>query len=350
MKSVKVIIVVLILIILGFAFIFLNKNKKNEEETPSSLNDLSSLKWEKVTEKAEWSGRDAHSLIVLNDKMYLLGGIEGKKEPGESVQYETFQHKNDVWVSDNGIDWQLVIEHAPWSERRSLPIIVFKDKMCLFGGWEQLRYGQYKNDVWCSQDGKDWQELASNTEWSPREGHSVVFFKDKLWLLAGVDFFKKELFNDVWYSEDGIKWEQVTESAPWPKRYDQALAVFQGKLWLIGGIDEEKQPLKDVWSSEDGTNWQLVTDSPPWPARNGHVLLEYKNALWIISGWGENGLSDVWYTKDGLNWEKPKKKVPWSGREDHAAVVFKDSIWMMGGMADEKGNWLWKNDIWKSSF
>ncbi|MBC7074461.1 hypothetical protein H5T58_03735, partial [Candidatus Parcubacteria bacterium] len=88
-------------------------------------------------------------------------------------------------------------------------------------------------------------------------------------------------------------------------------------------------------------------------ARHGHCSLEYKKRLWIIGGWSEiknRGLNDTLYSSDGINWHKIKKDGPWSGREDHTALVFKDKIWIFGGMADEGNRWVWKNDIWYSSF
>lgn len=345
MKRIKIIFVLAILALAGAASFFLNKNQK---EDPLTLGEFSSLKWEKVTENAGWSKRDSHVAIVFNNKIYLMGGLEGEKEIGESVKYEDFLHKNDVWSSADGKNWELISEHAPWSERRSIPLVEFNGKMCIFGGWEQKQYGQYRNDVWCSENGKNWQEIASGG-WPLREGHAVVFFKDKLWLIGGVNFYEKQTMNDVWSSVDGIKWTKVVDSAPWAPRYDHALTVFQDKLWIIGGLDADRVVKKDVWFSSDGANWQLATNNPPFLARNGHAALVYKDALWIISGWGQrSGLADVWYTKDGLNWLRPKEKAPWPGREDHAAVVFNNKIFMMGGMADEKPNWVWKNDVWST--
>jgi hypothetical protein len=357
-EKITIILSIILLIVAGVSLFFVLQKPKqieisssdNNEKNPSSFNP-SLLKWEEAVFEGSWSARDAHSVVVFKDKMWLMGGLEGKKEKGQEVMYGDMPHKDDVWSSEDGINWQLVTEHAKWQKRRSCPVVVFKDKMWLFGGWYQETWGYYKNDAWYSEDGKNWIEAARSAEWSAREGHAVVFFKDKIWLAGGVDFYSRKTFNDVWYSEDGIHWEEATSDAGWSPRYDHALIAFQDKLWLIGGLNFNNDIKDDVWSSEDGINWQLVTDKPAWSSRHGHALVVYKDLLWIISGWDQKGgIAEVWYTADGKNWEKPKAKVPWFGREDHAAVVFDDKIWLMGGMADTAKDWVWKNDVWYSTF
>ncbi len=103
------------------------------------------------------------------------------------------------------------------------------------GGWRN-KWGETKNDVWYSEDGINWNIALASASWSPREGHSVFVFKDKIWVIGGVDFLKRKSFNDVWYSEDGVHWVEAVSEASWSPRYDQTVTVFQDKLWLIGGL------------------------------------------------------------------------------------------------------------------
>lgn len=216
------------------------------------------------------------------------------------------------------------------------------------GGWGP-QVG-YRNDIWNTDNGVNWTQAAVNAAWPAREGHSLIVFKDKLWLIGGVNYDKRETKNDIWYSEDGINWLEATSSAAWSPRWDHAITVFKDKLWLAGGMDLSDNIFKDVWSSEDGKNWQLVTDNPPWQQRQGHNLLVYRDKLWVIGRLDDEtngGVNDVWYSEDGIGWTKTKNDPDWLGREDSAAAVFKDEIWIMGGM---DANWSWKNDIWKSIF
>ena len=59
-----------------------------------------------------------------------------------------------------------------------------------------------------------WQQAAA--AWSVRQKHSSVVFNDKIWVLGGYDDNYK---NDVYYSADGINWDPATTDAAWSARY-----------------------------------------------------------------------------------------------------------------------------------
>lgn len=345
----KKLLIFILIIVLGLSAFFIFQKTREVEIPPEKepLLDPASLNWEEATPNAPWSKRDAHSSVVFKGKMWLLGGVEGKEDFNN--RYWELPHKNDVWVSEDGRDWQLAATNTPWGLRRSLVAVVFKEKIWLMGGWEQ-KSGSTKNDVWYSEDGINWIKATSSIPWTPREGHTVAVFEDKIWLMGGVNFDRREVMNDVWYTEDGIDWFEATSSAAWSLRYDHATAVFQGRIWLTGGVAFKEQAKNDIWSSDDGKNWELVTDNAPWPVRHGHTSVVFEDRIWIISGWDTingKGLRDVWYSEDGYDWKKTQEVTPWIGREDHTSVVFKDRIWLLGGMDT---NWNWRNDIWYSSF
>jgi hypothetical protein len=330
------------------------QNSQNEEANQAEAEQKekfkpSTLTWIEATSSANWTKRDSHAAVVFKDKIWLMGGLNGDNEvlaPG-SVEYWNSPYFKDVWVSDNGKDWNLVATNTPWGNRRSIQVVAFKDKIWLMGGWGP--YVDYKNDVWSSSDGIKWQREATSTAWLAREGHSLVVFQDKMWLLGGVRYDKRETKNDVWYSSDGINWTQATNNAPWSSRWDHAVAVFDNKIWLAGGMDLKENIFNDVWYSADGVNWQMATDSAPWETRQGHNLIEYKNYLWVLGRFNDvlnKGPNDVWYSKDGFNWQKTAEDPAWLGREDSAAVIFQDKIWILGGM-DSK--WQWTNDVWYSA-
>lgn len=306
----------------------------------------SALQWAAATSTVPWTARDAHALVAFDDKLWLLGGLNGNDfRRGKAVEYWKAPHFAEVWSSAGGANWQLITDEAPWGERRSAEAEVFKDKLWLIGGWVKNR--GYRGDVWVSGDGLRWSEATSSLErWTGREGHGLAVFKDKMWLAGGVNFDERKTFNDVWRSDDGINWMPVVAEAPWPARYDHTLTVFQNKLWLAGGLELGGGSLGDVWVSEDGANWRRVIEKAPWPSRHGHAALVYKDRLWIIGGWNtdaDTGLNDTWFSADGVNWQEVRAEAPWPGREDHAAAVFRNEIWLAGGMDKD---WRWQNDVW----
>jgi N-acetylneuraminic acid mutarotase len=346
----------------GIYFFFFNKEAKkiqSKEKDIAQVFDPALLTWQEVTKSAPWLPRDSHAVVVYQDKMWLMGGLNGNGyviRPG-IVRYGEAPHFSDVWVSEDGINWSLVTEKAPWGKRRSIQAVVFQNKMWLIPGWGP--FDGLKSEIWYSQDGIKWERVA--TSWPAREGHQLVVFQDKLWLIGGVNYEKRETKNDIWYSPDGINWFEATSAAPWSPRWDHKVVVFKDKLWLIGGMDLKNNVFRDIWVSENGKDWSLVTENPSWPARQGHEALVFKNRVWIIGRFNspeqgdvkaaEAGASsspnDVWFSDDGINWQKTKNDPPWQGREDHVAVVFQDKIWVLGGMTID---WRWQNDIWQSTF
>ena len=345
------ILILAVVVMAGTFLVFHEKiflRGEGEKEEKLEIFNPALLDWQEVTSTIPWSERDSHALVVYQDKMWVMGGLDanGFVVKKDTVEYWLAPHFSDVWTSDNGVDWKLVAAESLWGDRRSIQVVAFKDKMWLMAGWGPVV--GYQNDIWYSQEGLNWVKATPSAAWPAREGHSLIVFKDKMWLIGGVNYDKREMKNDVWYSEDGTNWFEATSSAPWSPRWDQAVTVFKDKLWLIGGMDLNGNIFKDVWSSEDGQRWQLATDNPPWQARQGHNILAFQDRLWIIGRLNDasnGGANDIWFSEDGVNWTKTKNNPAWLGREDSAAVIFKDKIWVMGGM---DANLDWRNDIWYS--
>jgi N-acetylneuraminic acid mutarotase len=258
----------------------------------------------------------------------------------------------DVWNTSDGKTWTLVEKDAPWKHSDLPMTLVFDGKMWLMGGWYNGRLPDHSasNEVWYSDDGKNWKKTRCNAPWSPRLAAAAVVFKGKMWILGGIDDYyfgdDKSLKNDVWCSADGKTWEMATANAPWsPRAYHQAV-VFDGKIWLFGGGNyvPKHHALNDVWCSEDGTNWTKVTDFAQWGPRLWFSALVYRDRMWVIGGWSKktDNYGDVWYSRDGKNWTQLESDIIWKSRHEHSGLVFQDKIWIMGGYPrPELSNEVW---------
>lgn len=336
------ILAVFLLILAGIFFIseseeVIKTANKNVVSVPSEkVFDPGILKWKLVTAEAPFAKRDAHNIIVFKDKIWLFGGVGGVA-PDYSKNY------SDVWSSEDGQTWTLVTDKAPWGPRRAGEVLVFKDKIWILGG--VIKGEKYSNDVWNSEDGINWTLVIDHADWLPRKGFGSVVFDDKMWIMGGVAIYGA--VNDVWSSTDGVNWTLATDDAPWYERYDLAVESFLGKMWLSGGVLPGEMGAKEVWYSENGFNWQKVEGEIFWPGRHGHCFLSHKGELWIIGGWSgyAHGYNDVWYSKDGLAWQELYKDgaSPWKGREDLECIDFNGKIFMIGGM---KTNGERMNDVW----
>ena len=93
-----------------------------------------------------------------------------------------------------------------------------------------------------------------------------------------------ENFNDVWHTEDGREWIQATNRASWSPRFDFQVASFNDHLWIVGGEQHSKIGLEDIWVSGDGTHWSEVTNKSLWVGVYRHQMTEFNGKLWLLGG------------------------------------------------------------------
>ena len=260
-----------------------------------------------------------------------------------------------------------------FSPRTSHQVVVHNNRLWVIGGrafvdGALVRY----NDVWWSQDGVNWEATDNSTRrFSAREGHQVVVYDGKLWVIGGWDGSNRK--NDVWWSQDGVTWTEV-EKAPNSEKFSardgHQVVVHDGELWLIGGSDVRGRK-NDVWRSEDGGKWEKVLPTSTSPTdlrfsvRTNHRVVSHNDLLWVIGGDacavdangacavdGANNIryvraNDVWWSEDGATWIEATKNAParFSGRHHHKVVSHNDLLWVIGGTHDAIRS---KNDVWWS--
>lgn len=326
---------------------------ENVPPPPQLVIDPSSLDWSRVdfASSTHWSRRDSHAVYPFNGKLWVAGGVDADDTKVNGIPvYENSTYYNDIWSSPDGLVWTKEVERANFPKIRSQSVIAFKGTLYMYGGWSPEYGVDYKTGIWRSTDGLTWEQVVAKPDYPDREGQKVFEFKNKLWLVGGVNYFAKKTFNDVWSSDDGLHWSLVTKNAPWHSRWDHDVGVFKNKLWIAGGMNFAGVGYGDVWSSEDGATWTEVTPLAPWGKRQGQEIVTYRGYMWLVSGLDSatnEGEGDTWYTADGVSWEKVPQDDKWLGREDHAVTVFQDKIWVLGGMDSE---WHWNDDIWYSNF
>ena len=195
-----------------------------------------------------WGPRALHHTVVFKDTIWVMGGQTLPAfAPGEERFYR------DLWTTTDGLHWEEVIPQEPFWPQRGLigGSAVFTDLMWILGGGTyetpQTPERKYFNDVWSSPDGIHWEQHTANAPWSPRQYHEVAVFDGKLWVLEGYGCdddkgTNSRNRNDVWYSEDGKNWHELP-GTPWKARHAAGIAVHDNALWIIAGNNMES----DVW-------------------------------------------------------------------------------------------------------
>jgi len=314
-----------------------------------------------TTDGATWTveptgGLDASYLAKVveqtaPERVTLIGGIQRG-------------YSNDVWQTGNGLDWTALSTNAQFSPRSGRGVS-FNGQVWIIGGsttGSPETNSAYSSQIWRSDSGTDWTQVATTgTIFSPRDGHCVVVFQNKLWVIGGwdgeVDAGGTETrLNDVWSSSDAVTWtkHEPTGGVIFAPRVGHDAVVFQSKLWVIGGNLQAETDSNEVWSSPDGDTWTLVPSVSPFVARRSQRVVAFNNELWMIGGGAQvnigadPGTSDVWHSADGASWTLQSAAFP--PRLRQAVEVFNGRMYVIGGASSE--NYLsgtLYNDVWSSA-
>ena len=246
--------------------------------------------WTLENPQAPWEGRHTAGYVVHDDRMWIVGG-----------DCNQGHYQNDVWSSADGIHWDLANDHVPWAPRVLHYTLAFDGRIWVMGGQTIPNFADadevFHNDVWSSDDGVNWTQVTEHAPWVPRGmiGGAAVH-DNRMWILGGGTYDTpttpmRNFYNDVWSSDDGINWKQHTAHAPWTPRQYHEVAAFDDHMWVLEGYAAESGNRRDVWYSPDGVNWTELPDTP-WAPRHAGSVFVYDGSLWMVAG--NNMEPDAW--------------------------------------------------------
>ena len=256
-------------------------------------NSEDGINWNLVMMGCPWSVRADFACAEFLDKLWIIGGrgvIEG-----------IWDRPGDVWSSTDCINWteEIKEEDSPWKQRYGLESVVFNDKLWVLGGYgwhEDINLYNEFNDVWSSEDGVEWTEVTHTAAWPVRSDFGCFVYDDKIWILGGND--SDIYYNDVWCSEDGETWTEVLSSAPWSSRSGFGALVSDNIMWVMGGAHLANDFLKDIWYSTDGENWfEYKPAEEYWSERRYSGNAVFNDKIWITGGKqyaSSSSKQDVW--------------------------------------------------------
>lgn len=200
--------------------------------------------WELETRAPNWAKRVLHHTLVFNNKVFVIGG---QTLPQFARADEKFY--NDVWCSEDGINYTCVSKAANFPPRGMIGgSVVFEEKIWILGGGTydtpSTKNRRFYNDVWCSEDGISWTLISANAPWKPRQYHEVAVWDNNMWVLGGY-YQEGGNRNDVWFSDNGKDWVELPNT-PWKERHASSVYVFNDALWVVTGNNMEN----DVWKLE----------------------------------------------------------------------------------------------------
>lgn len=204
--------------------------------------------------------------------------------------------KDEVWTSTDGVNWEQVCEQTPFGTRGYGEAVVFDGKIWQLGSGD---------DVYWTEDGANWTCATENAAYGNRAAGAVTAYNGKLWLNGGrisqpndppeEGYEQYTTFNDVWCSEDGKNWTRVTEHAPWDPRMWFIAKVYRGRMWIIGGYDNvNHKNFGDVWYTQDGKNWEQYPTEDAFSPRHEPTCYTYMGSLWVVAGNEWPVRNDTW--------------------------------------------------------
>ena len=277
--------------------------------------------WERMSPAPEFTERKSHVLIPFKNSVWIIGGS-----------------RSDLWYSDDGKDWNLGIESAPFGPRYGHASVVFNERLWVIGG--KIGHDSLPGDIWNSVDGKNWEKIAEHS-FLKRYYHSATIFQDRIFVIGGLnDSAVNPCFHDIWISENGISWTRQNAVADFAARYGHGAVVFNNSLFLIGGLYDDfsgSKTINDIWKSQNGFSWQKVNDNLSFPDNLFLSFLVYDQRIWAIGGYLKNNpmvFSNIWVSADGVSWNQDSDKSKRSYGFHVTGTVFNNQI-MMSPSASE---------------
>jgi hypothetical protein len=196
--------------------------------------------------------------------------------------------------STDGVNWKPESLQSPLNNRS----VVFRGSLI----------NVYGTTIRTSIDGKSWTTLTDQAPWqTDRLDPSVLVYRNRLWFIGGMsDYGTPNLayHNDVWSSNDGRNWEQVTASTNFLPRAWTSAMIFDGKMFLLGGANnnlwpEEAHNTSEIWFSENGQEWFELRTEQIWGARHASLTVSAdQDTMLLMAGFGWGDVSriynDVW--------------------------------------------------------
>jgi hypothetical protein len=290
--------------------------------------------WRKIENPDSWSHRDGAGAVVINEKIYLLGGWN----------HETVV--NEVWISDDLFEWKQ-LPNAPWQARHGAGWLVHKGKIFVVGG-------DLIDDVWSSPDGINWKLETSQAPFGQRytpiassTGEYIYLYGGQYWTPVWWCSNRPDCLpvgpQDVWRSKDGVFWEKVLDNAPWRGRaLIHGSIFFQNKFFLLGGglknatgrWSETFSELKDIWSSYDGVLWKKEAEEFNFSARTHFSVLSTPDGCYVSDGSvgvQANVSNELFFAFDCVNYEKLDVPIDLPARHASSLFEFNKSIVLLGG-------------------
>ncbi|HEY7884797.1 MAG TPA: Ig-like domain-containing protein, partial [Cellvibrionaceae bacterium] len=248
--------------------------------------------WKLETENAEFSPRSDHTVLEFNNELYLFSGWV-------KVEGSWFRATREVWKSSNGVNWeQLTVNNLPISSL-SGDVTVFDGKFWAISS----TFGDApSNQIWSSEDGIDWKLEVTFAPFAQRKAFTLYTDDENIYMMGGYSGDSTKPYYDIWMSSDGVQWDQVEEDGGYERFLDGKVVRLDGKFYAMGGwgyyFDEPT-----VYISDNARSWSLLPKTDMIGVGPTYSVAVFKDRIWTSNATGPGRY--IWTTSNGVNWRVP---------------------------------------------
>lgn len=263
-------------------------------------------------------GRGVTNMVVLNGKLWALSiGGEG-----------SFYQANTS--ANGGSTWDLVPSRIPFYGRSPIDVVVFNNKIFVYGEYNYSLSDDHGSKVFSSFDGINW--ISENIRGLPMDRYAVLFsgtppvaFKDTLYFFSPADYLTGTP-HGIFKSTNGRDWSRVSGATPnnlnptedLPITSHQSVVVHDNKVWITGGRDTGSDPSfsNDIWYSGEMKNWRKYTGYVSFKPISWATLLSHNNEMLLLGGVYKLGSGRavtsnyVWSIKPKSTYRIPGVEIP----------------------------------------
>lgn len=240
-------------------------------------------------------GRIHHTSVQYEDFMFVFGGRSTEEEYLGDLT--CFHFATRSWSSIEN-------ENACVVPRHSHTSVVYGDSMFVYGG--KSKTGVLEDLVEFKFETQSWSTIQGDgTKPGTRYGHSAVIHENAMYIFGGRDNDDKT-HNDIFeFRFDTLRWTKITPGGhPPPPRFYHSLVVFKDSIYLFGGSDGSAK-LSDFFEYKiKGKSWSPVIVSPSPSPRDGHTAVTFQNSMYLAGG-GDTHLMEIFeFDYDFRKWFK----------------------------------------------
>ncbi len=169
--------------------------------------------WSLLPQNNRIDALDSHCAALTEENNMLVFGGFCKDKGAYSNSLHLFDFATASWTALFDPASAPKTDLRP-SGRCHSSLCVLENKVYVFGGMN----GNHKmKDFWCFDLGtKKWSEITSRDPPCERSGHAVLVFKDKMYLFGGIQDLTKEKNDLYYYDFTNTKWVEVYENDETP--------------------------------------------------------------------------------------------------------------------------------------